>query len=217
MVISIQPKTSSPKGQSYPNWIRTFWQKLCPIPKSQSPVINNNGSKDANLNPPNTGSLYFLTFSREPQGSQVRNITVPVGTEVFIPVMSVIVSVCERAGATDNQLVQISNKDQSSIMPNSLKVVLDGVQLNNVNNWKFSANDVGVFDVKFPSQTADAIFNITSSGPCHAVAAGIYLITEPLGTGSHTIHWKGELHCSPPSECTDTDYTEDITYNVTVS
>ena len=110
MVINIQPKTSSPKGQSYPNWIRTFWQKLCPIPKSQSPAVNNNGSKDANLNPPNSGSLYFLSFSRDPQSSQVRNITVPAGTELFLPVMSVIVSECERAGATDNQLVQLSNK-----------------------------------------------------------------------------------------------------------
>lgn len=217
MVINIQPKTSSPNGQSYPNWIRTFWQKLCPIPRNQSPAINNNGSKDANLNPPNTGSLSFLTFPREPQATQVRNITVPAGTALFIPVMSVIVSECEKPGATETQLVQISNKDQSSIAPNSIKVVLDGQELNNVNSWRFNANEVGTFDVGFPSSTSDAIFNIASSGPCRAVAAGIYLITEPLDTGDHTIKWKGELHCSPPSECIDIDYMEDITYNVTVS
>jgi hypothetical protein len=217
MVINIQPKTSSPSGQSYKHWIKTFWQQLCPIPRSQSPAINNDGSKDTNLNAPNKYNLYFLTFPREPQAPQERNITVPAGTALFIPVMSVIVSECEKPGATETQLVQISNKDQSSIAPNSIKVVLDGQELNNVNSWRFNANEVGTFDVSFPSPTSDAIFNIASSGPCSTVAAGIYLITEPLDTGNHTIKWKGELHCSPPSECIDIDYMEDITYNVTVS
>lgn len=210
MTISVIPKDGNVKGRTLPEFIIEFWQDLCPLPKTTSPAWQNNGGRDASFN--SGKDLFRLCFSRNPQSPITRTIHVPEGKGLFIPIMSVVVSHCEKP---KEDIIEIAKKDQVSIDPPSLSLKLDGTSLPNINSHRFNPEEVGTFEVKFPANTADAIFPIVSSGPCDAAAAGRYVWTEPLTQGEHTVSWKGKLHCVG-ANCIDTDYMEDITYKITV-
>lgn len=209
MVINVIPRDKSVNQKKLEEFIKIFWQALCPIPKKDNPAWKNDGSKDKSFNDSIDADLYMLSFSRDPQTALTRNIKVPSGKGLFIPVMSVVVSACE----TSLPLVATANKDQASIDRHTLNLELDGSSID-LNPYIFKTNDIGEFKVSFPAQ--DTIFEINAPGNCNAVAAGRYVWTEPLSPGNHTVKFKGELHCAPAQECIDTVYREDITYNITV-
>ncbi len=210
MVINVIPRNESVNKKKLEEFIKIFWQALCPIPKEDNPAWKNDGSKDKSFNDSINADLYMLSFSREPQTALTRNIEVPSGKGLFIPVMSVVVSACE----TSLPLAETAKKDQDSIDLSTLYLELDGSSID-LTPYIFNTNDIGEFEVNFPAQ--NTIFEINNSGNCKAVAAGRYVWTEPLSPGTHTVKFKGELHCAPAEECIDTTYTEDITYNITVS
>ena len=216
MTITVIPRNETVNGQTLQEYIIKFWQGLCPLPKDQNPAWDNNGSKDGPFNDNSIvdESLFMLCFSRHPQDVVTRNCTISANKGLFIPLVSVEVSQCEKPTATESQLHTIANKDQTSINPSSLHIELDNIPLGNLNSYRFNANQVDIFDVTFPTPEVEAIFPISSIS-CRAVAAGHYIWTRPLTPGQHTIHWEGNLHCGPPGECIDTDYMENITYNVT--
>lgn len=208
MAIDVINKNDTVHGKKLKDLIKEFWVDLCPLPKNSSPASNNNGSRDASFNAGK--DLFRLCFSRNPQAPVTRTIHVPEGKGLFIPIMSVVVSACETAG----DLIAIAKNDQVSIDPSSLSLKLDGTSLPDINSHRLNPEEIGTFKVKFPA-VSDAIFTIESSGPCDAAAAGRYVWTKPLTPGEHTVSWKGKLHCVGPN-CIDTDYTEDITYKITV-
>jgi hypothetical protein len=211
MTINVIGKDDTVNGKKLKEFIKEFWIDLCQLPKGSSPAWNNNGTKDA---PFNAGKdLFRLCFSRNPQTPVTRTIHVPEGKGLFIPIMSVVVSDCEKPKA---DIISIAKNDQVSIDPPSLKLTLDGTVFNQIQAYKFNPEEVGVFPVTFPANAADAIFPIEYSGPCDAAAAGRYVWTKPLTPGEeHTVSWKGKLHCVGPN-CIDTDYMEDITYKIIV-
>ena len=210
MTINVIPRNGMVNNKTLDVFIKKFWQALCPVPKDDNPAWQNNGNKDGPFNSNINEDLYMLCFSRNPQTTVTRNIHVPNNKGLFIPVMSVVVSACETTG----NLITIANKDQTSINPPSISIELDGMPVTH-NNYRFNAADLGTFEVSFPYQK-EAIFDIpNNSGSCNAVAAGIYVWTNPLSPGQHTVHFTGNLLCTPPN-CIDTNYSENITYNITV-
>jgi hypothetical protein len=209
MVINVIPRSERVNNKKLEEFIKIFWQALCPIPKEDNPAWKNNGTKDKSFNDSVQADLYMLSFSRDPQTALTRNIEVPSSKGLFIPVMSVVVSACE----TPLPLVATANKDQASIDRQTVNLELDGSSID-LAPYIFKTNDIGEFGVNFPAQ--DTIFDINQPGNCNAVAAGRYVWTKPLSSGSHTVKFKGELHCAPAQECIDTVYKEDITYNITV-
>lgn len=215
MTINLRDPTDSINKTTLKEFIQIYWQGVCSLPKTNNPAWQNVGSKDGSFNNNiNNYELFMLSFSRDPQTAITRNIQVPNNNQgLFIPIMSVVVSACETTG----NLVQIANKDQASVHPNSVELKLDGNTVNtpNLTNYKFNANQIGQFQVTFPSPQ-DAIFDINNSGTCNAVAAGFYVWTQPLLPGNHTVYFSGDVRCRPPQDCIDTHYYEEITYNITV-
>ena len=209
MVIDVIDKHDTVNDKKLKDFIKEFWQDLCPLPKATSPAWQNTGGRDASFN--SGKDLFRLCFSRNPQETLTRNIHVPSGKGLFIPIMSVVVSHCEKPNA---DIISIANNDQVSIRPPSLSLTLDGNSLPDINSHRVNPQEIGTFPVSFPA-ASDAIFTIVSSGPCDAAAAGRYVWTKPLTPGEHTVSWTGELHCVG-GNCIDTDYTEDITYKITV-
>jgi hypothetical protein len=214
MTINVIPKNGTVNGRELKYFIKEFWEDLCPLSKTSSPAWQNNGSKDASFN--SGKDLFRLCFSRNPQTTLTRNIHVPQGKGLFIPIMSVVVSLCEKPGA---DIIEIAKNDQVSITSSSLSLTLDYASLPNLNSYRFNPEEITEekeeFKVRFPTAASDAIFTIVSSGPCDAAIAGRYVWTGPLSPGAHTVSWKGELHCVG-QDCIDIDYTEDITYKITV-
>ena len=113
MAIFLRQRNDTLNGKKLEDFIKIYWQALCPIPKYNNPAWENTGSKDDNFNNLVKEDLYMLSFSRNPQTPVTRNIHVPSSNQgLFIPVMSVLVSACETPG----NLIAIANKDQSSIV-----------------------------------------------------------------------------------------------------
>lgn len=209
MTINVIPKAQTLYKKTLEDYIKIYWQALCPIPKKDNPAWDNDGSKDGPFNNNVNTDLYMLSPSTYPQTAVTRNIEVPSGKGLFIPVVSVVVSACE----TSLPLVETANKDQSSIDPSTLSLELDGSSTD-FDLYIFNPTDIGEFEVSFPTQ--DAIWKINHAGTCNAVAAGRYIWTEALSSGHHTVRFGGSLHCAPPEQCIETKYSEDITYNITV-
>ena len=183
MAIALRSRGATLNGKKLEDFIKIYWQTLCPIPKKDNPAWNNNGGNDDYFNNLVKEDLYMLSFSRDPQTPVTRTIQVPSSNKgLFIPVMSVIVSECEITG----NLVTIANKDQASILSSpGVLLKLDGNPVNH-NGYIFAPASIGTFPVKFPDQQ-DAIFNIPNSkeNSCNAVAAGRYVWTEPLSSGTY--------------------------------
>ena len=221
MVINVIPRGNMVDGKKLEEFVRIYWEALCPVPRNDNPDWDNDGSKDGPFNNTVNESLYMLSFSRfpltgtgVPAAAVTRDIEIPADKGLFIPVMSVIVSACEVSG----NLISIANQDQSSILPQSppkLSLELDGTPLTTLGSYICTPGAIGQFQVNFP--TSDAIFNIpNNSGPCNAVAGGRYVWTEPLSSNEkHKVQFKGYLKCNG-SSCIDPEYIEDITYNITV-
>lgn len=216
MTINLRDPNDSIGKTTLKEFIQIYWQGVCSSPKTDNPAWQNNGSKDGNFNNNiNNNDLYMLNFSRDPQTALTREIQIPSNNQgLFIPILSVVVSACE----TNGNLVQIANKDQASINANSIELYLDGTAVSNsdLNKYKFNPNQIGQFQVNFPS-LQDAIFDIDNQGPCNAVAAGFYVWTQPLSLGNYTVYFSGDIRCRPRQDCIDTHYYEEITYKITVS
>jgi hypothetical protein len=210
MAIQVINKTGTVDGKNLQHYIKEFWKDLCPLPQASSPAWFNDGTKDPSFNSGGQ-SLFRLCFSRNPQNALTRNIQVPEGKGLFIPIMSVVVSLCEKPKAN---IIGIAKNDQVSIFPPSLNLTLDGHSLPNLESYKFNPEEIGTIQVSFPDPS-EAIFPIVSNGPCDAAIAGRYVWTEPLSPGKHTVSWTGKLHCVG-GDCIDTDYSENITYYITV-
>lgn len=212
MVIEVIPPGGTVDGKDRKHFIKKYWQALCPVPRGSNPAWENpTGTKDVPFNANVGEALFMLSFSRKPQTPVTRTIQIPSNKGLFIPIMSVVVSACE----TDDPLQAVANKDQSSVMPPSLRLELDGDPLGALDAYISNPAAIGTFSVEFPPP-GQAIFDIKDQGPCDAVAGGRYVWTKPLSPGEHTVRFKGELHCTPPN-CIDTEYMEDITYKINVT
>ena len=128
MTIDVIEQNDTVNGKKLKDFIKEFWQDLCPLPKATSPAWENNGSRDASFN--SGKDLFMIMFFQKPSNTLVtRNIHVPSGKGLFIPIMSVVVSHCEKPNA---DVISIAKKDQVSISsPPSLSLKLDGNPLPN--------------------------------------------------------------------------------------
>ncbi len=216
MVLKVLSPGATVDGKNLKQFITKYWQAVCPIPKAKNPIWENNGGKDESFNDSIGEALFMLSPSMSPQEPQTRNITVPAGKGLFIPVVPVEVSECE----TERPVVATANQDQASIVLGSLVIEIkhgNDVTPVDLNDYKFTPFDIG--NVTFP---AEAVFNIIKPlDSCKAVAAGRYVWTEPLKSGqTYKVHYGGKVRCSPPKppqDCIEAKYSEDITYNITVS
>jgi hypothetical protein len=196
MTIDLRPRNDIVNGKKLEDFIKKYWQTLCPIPQQDNPAWKNNGSKDGSFNSLVNEDLYMLSFSRDPQAGVNRTIHVPNSNKgLFIPVMSVVVSACE----TTDDLITVANKDQASILSSpGVLLKFEGNPVNH-NNYIFAPASIGTFPVEFPDKE-DAIFNIPNSNSkensCDAVAAGRYVWTQPLSSGTYKVHFEGKIQCN---------------------
>ena len=98
MVIDVISPGETVNGKALKDFIKIYWKALCQKPKNQNPVWqNNNGNQDNSFNASVDAELYMLSPSMNPQTSITRNITVPNGKGLFIPVLPVLASEFETA------------------------------------------------------------------------------------------------------------------------
>jgi hypothetical protein len=202
--LNIFPPGGKPYGLTYPEHIKNWWTWILGIPAKDNPLNDPTGEKCSIAQPKNS-SVFYLAVNNG--GSSDRTCKVPTGKGLLIPAMYVVITEAEFPGASDKELAESAKKDQDSV--NSLYLKIDDKEYMMENLTKYRTN-TEPFTVNIPPKAA---WGIEREGPSKAVADGYYIITEPLATGNHTIHFKSSLICSEP-DCADPNFVQDIKYNI---
>jgi hypothetical protein len=203
--LNIFPPGSKPYGLSYSDHIQNFWKWNLAIPAKDNPINDATGEK-CSIGQSNTNSsVFYLAYNNG--GISDRTCKVPMGKALFIPVMQVEISDLEYPGASTDELSASAKQDQDSV--NSLYLKIDDKEYKYDNLTKYRIH-TEPFETSWPN---DAIFGVVKGGNSTVVADGFYIITEPLATGNHTIHFKSSLICSEP-DCAEPNFVQDIKYNV---
>jgi hypothetical protein len=202
---SIFPPDSKPYGLAYTDHAQNFWQWLLSIPASQNPTEDLTGERCMNGQENSNSSVVYLSPS--PGGKAERECIVPTGKGLLIPVMVMEISDKEAPGSTVEDLHNAATKDQDGV--NSLYLNVDNAEytFDDLTNYRIHTN---VFEVVWPDNGA---FGVREGGPSNAVADGHYIITEPLTSGNHSIHYKSSLSCPDPV-CIEPVFAQDVKYNI---
>jgi hypothetical protein len=203
MTIEIFKNNESPFGLSYEDHIKNYWKFTCKIPKDKNPAIDNNGQKDEIANQNSNASVFYLNSSNKGNTLVERKCKVPAKKGIFIPVIGVEVSEHEVPNSSVNDLKRIAKNDQDTA--SGLYVKLDGNEVNNIKSFRTPTDE---FQLEFPK---NGIFNCPD-GTCKAVADGIYIITQPLLPGTHTIEVKGSVNSNEP--IVDPNFSVNIKYTL---
>jgi hypothetical protein len=198
----------------YQSAIIRFWENICQTTKEDNPAWDNSGGKDESFNMKMKDEFFFLSFRRH--GESNRTCSVPKGKRLFIPAASVEVSKYERPEATVDDLKVLALRDQNEgMLWRGPSVVLDGVQVFNINHYNiFQGTDP--FMVTFPSSNPIFPGGGQTDVPVEAVAAGRYIISDPLSEGTHTVRFGSTIQCPPGKDCIEEFFHEDVTYELTV-
>ncbi len=195
-------KASGTASELAANW----WQWALSKPVEENPLLGeySGGPKcDGQPVTETPGKKWFLAGTFD--GSTVeRTCTMPVGTQLFFPVVNSIFIVTE-PGETEELARQQVNEFINGVLsdPNlSMVVTVDGKE---VKSKRLVRAESSTFTVFLPE---DNIFGVPAGEYGPAVADGLWAALPPLSKGEHTIHFE----ISAPS----LDFTQDNTYILTV-
>jgi hypothetical protein len=179
----ILPINSAPYGNSYGAWAAAWWQWALAIPEAQNPLVDPTGQY-AGLN--QNGPVFFLAGTLG--NSAERNVTVPAGKAIFMPVHNWIFGAgvfdCDPTvpGVTCDVPTLREKAAAAATSVQTLETSIDGVPVKNLLNYRAMSPDT--FSVTFPS---GAVFGIPAGTLSPHVADGYWLMLAPLSSGSHTI------------------------------
>ena len=203
--VNIYPPESKPFGLTYAEHAENFWKWLLSLPADHSPIDDPTGENCSVGQDNSNSSIFYLSVNAGGRSDKV--CEVPAGKSLLIPVMVVEVSDKESPGASEEELSNAATKDQDSV--NSLYLKIDNNEHSYQDLLKYRTH-TNTFDVIFPD---NGLFGVMKGGPSKAVADGFYILTEPLPTGNHTIHFKSSLICPDP-DCVDPNFVQDAQYKI---
>jgi hypothetical protein len=192
-------------GRTYAEWTAAWWQWATAFPLDSNPVADTTG---AFAGQGQSGPVYLLagTFG----GSAVRNITIPSGTFLFVPIAN---------GEWDT--VPGFSNPLNLPDPLSIQNVRDILAyFHDADQLFFSIDGQAVhhprsYRVKSPvfSMNINPDFATATGYPAPyvrtAASDGYWLMLKPLAAGAHVIHFTA----SNPT----TGFSLDVTYNITVN
>ena len=203
--VNIYPPGSKPYGLTYAEHAENFWKWLLSLPADHSPIDDPTGEKCSVGQDNSNSSIFYLSVNAGGRSDKV--CEVPAGKGLLIPVMVVEVSDKEAPGSSEDDLSNAAKKDQDSV--NSLYLKINDREYSYQELLKYRTH-TGAFDVVFPD---NGLFGVMDGGHSKAVADGFYILTEPLPTGNHTIHFKSSLICPDP-DCVDPNFAQDEQYKI---
>jgi hypothetical protein len=176
-----------PYGNSYGEWVAAFWQYALGRPLEGHPFVD---SPEYDFAAGQSGRVWFWSApdSAADGSPLVREVSIPKGTALFLTIRDVEVSSLEEPpffGA--NEAEQREGADFFADRIVDLSVSIDGVPVENVEDYRFSSPQFG-FTAPTPW-----IFGATG-GAGTAVGDGYYMMIKPLPVGTHTIEYAGTYH-----------------------
>jgi len=194
----------SPYGLSYEDHITSFWKWILSLPREINPWWDEQGDVCTCAQ----GSVSPVFYLAGNGGrTSYRTHTVPLGKGLLIPLMVVEVSEMDFKGKPSQELAQIAKKDQDSVTELYLKIDNKEYPREELLGFRRSTKP---FRVAFPD---NGIFGATRD-IVDAVADGYYIITTPLPSGRHTIHYRSRLDCKGDHCLESKPFIQDITCTI---
>jgi hypothetical protein len=231
----VVPPSSTVQGLTYSQWSAAQWQwELQQQQVTDSPVVDASpGTKDqpegVRCALGQSGSVWFLagiTFLQSYKKAY-RSCSIPSGVYLFFPVVDAWSDDLSCPGTppgdlTGDQLQQLVQQQTNTIVPNSMSVTIDGLDVNGLKDsmtaYRAAANG---FSYTLPSNNALSAFcpgnpfpaGTTPPNPPGAYADGVYVMLTPLAAGVHHIHFAAQERGTP----TFGPVTQNVFYTITVT
>ena len=203
----ILPPQSHPHGKTYGEWAGAWWQWAYSSPNGANPVQDLTGEL-AGLG--QSGSVWFLagTFGQ----TTTREVTVPAGKSLFIPIINTIWINIPELG--DNPWSEEQREYALSYIAPftdnafNLSCQVDGREVVNLTHYRCQTPDGAEYMITFPENN---VWGLPAGVYGPSVDDGIYLILPPLQPGKHTIHFTAASQGSFAGS-----FALDVTYHLTV-
>jgi hypothetical protein len=200
----IFPPQSHPYGRSYAQWSAKFWKTGIELPAAGNPYVEGGCGELS-------GRVMFLAG---PIGSTTISCTVPAGTALFVPALTVECSSLEPPesgfhGDTEEEQAECATWWSDHIVNPSVEI--NGLPVPNLANYRVVSPQ---FEFTAPDPN---ILGVAGGGAGTAVADGYYVMVAPLSRGVHTIRIRGSLRFSmADGDPFDLDLTADNLFYITV-
>ncbi len=178
------PTSSKPYGQSYGQWVVAYWQWALSIPFDTNPWANDTTGEFAAVG--QSGPVWFLGGTLG--DSVTREVTIPAGKAVFLPVHPWIfgasVGDCTPSNpgvACDVETLRAAAA-QAAEAVSTMEVSIDTQMIQNA--WKYRTLSPSAFSVTLP---VGNVLGLSAGTYSPQVSDGYYLILAPLSAGEHTI------------------------------
>ncbi len=228
----VAPIESSAYGKTYEQWNNEWWQWILDQQSSGNPILDQTGVDAFNHQPDD--HVFFLTGVFNVSGTVTRHVTIPPGKPLFFPLLN---TEFDNGGCVDAQpcfptegatSLRQEAEDPINHFTTELHASIDGARLRNLFHYKvvgapsFTINlpangspactPGDVFPTGAPCGNLEQYFGLgfPNTGTFPAVAAGYYLMLEPLPIGNHTINFGGTFG-------NPINFTLDVTYHLTVA
>jgi hypothetical protein len=215
----VAPVQSNPYGASYGEWSARWWQYALSVPADTSPFFDYTG---ANFAVGQAGNVWFLSgvivFSSPGQplppgqvNTVVRDVTMPSGTALFVPVLNTeydnLVPGGPNTTFTVDQLRAFAQQTMASA--ENLQMQVDGRSIVDLSHYDVTSP---VFSYTLPDNNIDTVLtgvNTPAQTVSPVVGDGVYVMLRPLSVGQHTIHFAGDFGPG--------NFGLDVTYHITVT
>ena len=216
-----------PLNKKYEGLGATWWQYVISVPFGENPLFDETGANALNGQPYASGNVIFLAGTFGP-GAVERSVTIPTGTKLFFPIVNNFAGcldpVAERpvfqqavvagTGMTPQEVAALSDAELSRIYvnlfvdtfnPASLSATIDGRSVAGLQGYRAETPVFTIPDSELLGFPGVACPN--------SVAAGYWLLLNPLQPGDHTIHFAAS---NDPVEPFFGPFALDITYHIHV-
>ena len=165
---------SSPYGRSYHEWTAKWWQWVLSVPKSDNPLIDENGKNSAKNQ---LGPVWFLAGTL--QGQVERYCIIPAHKSILFPVINVEASVAEGDGSTEKELASRVKFEMDQIT--EMRAMING---KNLDELKQSRIQSPLFNLTLPAGNVLGLPAQTT----RMMSEGYWLFLKPLGPGKYDLY-----------------------------
>jgi hypothetical protein len=196
----ILPIQSHPYGKTYNEWAAEWWQWALEIPFEVNPLFDLGDCTEGQ-----EGRVWFLATTLAFNPGVERECTVPPGTAIFFPIINAFYGALPE-DPPEQKTEEFLRAQVDCDVPSEIYVEIDGSPVSNPLQYY---EESPLFDLLLPEGNLFGLPADFIVGPC--VDSGYYIFLPPLPPGEHIIHWGATWSCPFG------DFTEEVTYEITVS
>ena len=172
--LELYPPGSKPFGRTYAEWTARWWQWVLSIPKTENPLLDENGRNCANNQ---SGPVWFLAATLG--GPAERSCTIPADRAILSPVINYEASVAEGDGTTDDELAARARFEMDQIA--NMQAIIRGTNVNELNQYRIQSPP---FNVTLP---ADNVLGLPAQ-TTKMMSEGYWLFLKPLEPGTYDLY-----------------------------